>query len=92
MKRLAFLLLVLAGTGCYHAEEVGESTARGGVAHGHPELGQFVYEYYTPEMKLSERDRKVARAWDWEGKQFADDIDHVLLLRPPSRLTIWNLR
>jgi hypothetical protein len=92
MKRVALLLLVVAATGCSHADEVAENTMNGGVRHGHPELQQFVLQYYTPDMTVGERDRRVARAWDWEGKQFAEDVDTVLLLRPMSRLTKWNLR
>lgn len=41
---------------------------------------------------LEERNRQIARNWDWEGKQLVDDIDHALLLRPLGHLTQWNLR
>jgi hypothetical protein len=94
MKRVALLLVlvVAVGTGCSHTDEVAENTMEGGVRHGHPHLFQFQHQHYTPDMTVGERDRQVARAWDWEGKQFADDVDTVLLLRPMSRLTKWNLR
>jgi hypothetical protein len=102
MKRLALLLLA-AAAGCSTSGPSSGGANGGtnygmfgdefnGARHGHPELNQYVLEYYTPDMTLKERDRKVARAWDWEGKQFADDVDMVLLLRPQSRLTKWNLR
>jgi hypothetical protein len=34
----------------------------------------------------------IARNWDYEGKQLVDDFDSAMLLRPSSRLTIWNVR
>lgn len=39
-----------------------------------------------------ERHRQIARNWDLEGKQLVDDIDHALLLRPLTSLSIWNVR
>ena len=47
---------------------------------------------YTPAYTTKERGDQVARNWDYEGKQMQDDIDHVLLLRPASHLTIWNVQ
>ena len=47
---------------------------------------------YTPAYTTQERGDQVARNWDYEGKQLQDDIDHVLLLRPASHLTIWNVQ
>ena len=47
---------------------------------------------YTPAYTTQERFNMIARNWDYEGKQMQDDIDHVLLLRPASRLTTWNVR
>ena len=41
---------------------------------------------------MDERNRQIARNWDWEGKQIVDDIDHALLLRPIGHLTQWTLR
>ncbi|HEY7088563.1 MAG TPA: hypothetical protein VH518_10770 [Tepidisphaeraceae bacterium] len=55
-------------------------------------LGQYDLGYYTPDKTLAERNRSIARNWDWEGKQFADDVDHALLLEPMGHLTKWNLR
>jgi hypothetical protein len=47
---------------------------------------------WTPAYTARERADMIARNWDYEGKQMQDDIDYVLLLRPASRLTIWNVR
>ncbi len=46
----------------------------------------------TPGYTAAERHRQIGRAWSYEGGQAVDDFDHVLLLRPPSRLTQWNVR
>lgn len=47
---------------------------------------------YTPAYTAKERYNIIARAWDNDGKQLSDDIDSLLLLRPQSRLTPWNMR
>lgn len=47
---------------------------------------------YTPAYTAKERYNLIARAWDNDGKQLSDDIDSLLLLRPQSRLTPWNMR
>lgn len=47
---------------------------------------------YTPAYTATERGNKIARNWDNEGKMSQDDIDSVLLLRPQSRLSPWNMR
>ncbi len=46
----------------------------------------------TPAYSANERGNMIERNWDYEGKQMQDDIDHALLLRPASHMTIWNLR
>jgi carbonic anhydrase len=46
----------------------------------------------TPAYSPTERRQQIARNWDYEGRQATDDWDHILLLRPASRLTIWNVR
>jgi hypothetical protein len=46
----------------------------------------------TPAYSGTERAQMIARNWDYEWKQAQDDIDSALLLRPASRLTIWNVR
>ena len=43
---------------------------------------------YTP----LERYQQIGRNWDYDGRQGVDDLDHILLQRPASRLTIWNVR
>lgn len=46
----------------------------------------------TPAYSSYERYTMIGRNQDFEGKQIMDDIDHILLLRPASHLTLWNLR
>ena len=46
----------------------------------------------TPAYNAKERNAQIARNWDYEGRQITDDIDHALLLRPASKLTIWHVR
>jgi hypothetical protein len=46
----------------------------------------------APGYSSSERYQTIYRAWDYEGRQAVDDLDHILLLRPPSRLTLWNVQ
>ncbi|HEV7299373.1 MAG TPA: hypothetical protein VGN72_08415 [Tepidisphaeraceae bacterium] len=46
----------------------------------------------TPAYTAAERNAMIARNWDYEIKQASDDWDSILLLRPASRLTIWNVR
>jgi hypothetical protein len=47
---------------------------------------------YTPAYSTKERGDQIARTWDYDGKQGMDDLDSILLLRPPSRMTIWSVR
>jgi hypothetical protein len=47
---------------------------------------------HTPAYTPTERRQQIARNWDYEFKQATDDFDSVLLMRPASRLTIWNVR
>ena len=47
---------------------------------------------YDPAYSLDERNQQIARNWDFEGKQLVEDMDHILLLRPATDLSIWNLR
>ena len=47
---------------------------------------------WTPAYTSTEREQAILRNWDYEGKQSQDDIDHILLLRPASHLTVWNVR
>lgn len=46
----------------------------------------------TPGYTPSEHAQLIARNWDYEIKQATDDWDHLLLLNPASRLTVWNVR
>jgi hypothetical protein len=47
---------------------------------------------YSSAYTAKERGDQIARNWDLQGKQVVDDIDHILLLRPASNLSIWNVR
>jgi hypothetical protein len=40
----------------------------------------------------TERHALIARTWNIEARQAVDDIDSALLLRPPSRMSIWHVR
>jgi len=46
----------------------------------------------TPAYSPTERSALINRTWSLGFKQAVDDFDSVLLLRPPSRLTIWHVR
>ena len=47
---------------------------------------------WTPAYSAHERGQLIARNWDYEGKQTQDDLDKILMLRPASHLTVWNVR
>ena len=47
---------------------------------------------HTPAYSGRERWQMIARNWGFEYAQINDDIDHILLLRPAGRLTIWHIR
>ena len=47
---------------------------------------------WTPVYSWREREQLILRNWDYEGKQKDDDIDSILMLRPASHLTIWNVQ
>jgi hypothetical protein len=76
MKRLARYGLLL-GLACV------------GMTSGCARPGEFGY---TPAYTTKERFDMIARNWDYEGKQLMDDMDSLLLLRPASHLTMWNVR
>ena len=46
----------------------------------------------TPAYSWQERNALIARTWKYDAKQAVDDFDSVLMLRPPSRMTVWNVR
>lgn len=45
-----------------------------------------------PAYDPIERYQQIGRNWDYEGRQGVEDWDHIALLRPASRLTIWNVQ
>lgn len=46
----------------------------------------------TPAYTPDERQAQINRNLDYEGKQCIDDIDGVILMRPATHMTVWNLR
>ena len=46
----------------------------------------------TPAYSGRERFQMIGRNISYEAAQMQDDIDHALLLRPASQLTIWHVR
>lgn len=46
----------------------------------------------TPAYSGTERGEMIARNIELEWRMMNDDIDEVLLLRPSSSLTLWNIR
>ncbi len=46
----------------------------------------------TPAYSPSERRAQILRNWDYDLKQTTDDFDHLMLLRPASHLTVWNVQ
>ena len=46
----------------------------------------------SPGYTAAEREALIHRNIDYDLKQTVDDWDHFWMLRPPSRLTVWNLR
>lgn len=46
----------------------------------------------APGYTASERFQIIGRNWGWEYSQVNDDIDELLLLRPASHLSDWNLQ
>jgi hypothetical protein len=48
--------------------------------------------FATPAYSGHERGQMIARDQNYEWRQAQDDMDHAMLLRPASNLTIWNVR
>jgi hypothetical protein len=46
----------------------------------------------TLAYSAQERDAQIARTWSIDSREAVDDFDSLLLLRPPSRMTIWHVR
>jgi len=45
----------------------------------------------TPAYSGTERGQMIARNWNYEWEQLADDTDYLLLLRPQGNLTSWDV-
>lgn len=48
--------------------------------------------FSTPAYSGRERAQMIGRNISYEGAMIQDDIDSLMLWRPASRLTIWNVR
>lgn len=48
--------------------------------------------FATPAYSGKERGEMIARNWEMEWKMMNDDIDSVMLFRPVSSLSVWNVR
>ena len=46
----------------------------------------------APAYSAAEREALIHRNISYDLKQTVDDWDSFWMLRPPSRLTVWNLR
>jgi hypothetical protein len=46
----------------------------------------------SPGYNTIENGQRVLMTWDYDAAQAVDDVNHVLMLRPASRMTIWNVR
>ena len=46
----------------------------------------------TPAYSAQERNKMIVRTWRYDQRQSVDDFDTLLMLRPPSRLTVWHVR
>ena len=46
----------------------------------------------TPAYSARERGQLISRAWGYEWAQLQDDVDSILLLHPPSMMTLWDVR
>mgnify|MGYP001226897430 CR=1 FL=1 len=44
----------------------------------------------TPAYSGMERAQIIKRGWIHDWAQLQDDIDHLLLLRPASKMSVWN--
>jgi len=45
----------------------------------------------TPAYTRDERFAQIKRNFEIDNDQIADDIDHMLLLRPSGTLSFWNI-
>ena len=46
----------------------------------------------TPAYSGRERFEHIGYGMSYDAAQMQDDIDHVFLLRPGSRLSVWNVQ
>ena len=46
----------------------------------------------TLAYSAKEHQAQIARAWSIDAHQIPDDVDSLLLLRPPGHMTIWHVR
>ena len=46
----------------------------------------------TPGYSAAERNQIIARDWGYDFAQASDDLDHFMLFRPASHMTIWNVQ
>lgn len=46
----------------------------------------------TPAYSGIERGEMISRNWEMEWRMMNDDIDTVMLFRPVSSLSVWNVR
>lgn len=46
----------------------------------------------SPAYTGGENLARIGRTWDYENKQMIEEVNYELMLMPPSRSTIWNLR
>jgi hypothetical protein len=46
----------------------------------------------TLAYSAKERNSIIARTWSVDSHEIVDDFDSLLMLRPPSRMTIWHIR
>ena len=46
----------------------------------------------SPGYDSVENTQRVMNTWGYDYEEAVDDVNHVLMLRPASRSTIWNVR
>jgi len=64
----------------------GAGCATPGYSSGSPTI------VFPEEPSSGEHANHIIRIWALESKQLAEDVDLLLLLDAPSRLTRWNVR
>lgn len=46
----------------------------------------------TPGYTAAENNQIIVRNWNYDMEQTTDDLDWLLMLKPSSRMTIWNVQ